>query len=167
MLPGENEAPVKNYAAQLTEAGYTVAGDEDGSMEATSKDWDVNFHSSMEGEKNLSLRVARQSHIHWLDCLIAFLKDPSDKQHPHKINTYGQFGRWYHSSGFARYGAVPEFQEIASLYDTFCLLSDELITLANDGGRKTACERLPELHILQGQLLAQIQKLIDTLEIKV
>ena len=119
-----------------------------------------------DSDQNLSLRIATQSHTRWLNYLMAFLEDPSEKKHPEKINAYGQFGRWHHSSGFARYGALPEYQDIASLYDTLCLLSDELIELANGGGRKTACERLPELHTSQSQLLEQIQKLIDRLEIK-
>ncbi len=127
----------------------------------------LTIRTPMESDENLSLRIAIQSHTHWLDYLSAFLEDPSDKQHPKKINTYGQFGRWYHSSGFARYGTLPEFQDIASLYDTLYLLSDELIALANDGDRKIACERLPELKGLQKQLLVQTQKLIDRLTFRI
>lgn len=114
---------------------------------------------------NLSLKVAMQSHINWLSSLEEFIKDPSCP-HPRKIHNHGQFRRWYRSSGFARYGTLEEFQNIAPLYDATCTLSAKLIELGNDEDNTLACKLLTELHQQRDALIAQINVLIQTLENK-
>lgn len=116
-------------------------------------------------DANLSLKVAMQSYINWLDSLERFIKDPT-QPHPRKISHHGQFQRWYRSSGFARYGALEEFQKIAPLYDATCALSSDLIELVTNGGNQLACDRLAEFYEQRNLLLAQIHVLIQTLEKK-
>lgn len=47
ILKNPTETPVEDYAALLTEAGYTVATHA-AATEATGPQWDISFHSSME-----------------------------------------------------------------------------------------------------------------------
>lgn len=53
-LTDASDTPVEDYAAQLTDAGYTVE-DGSGGKEATNDTWDVSFHSSM--AKTLTISV--------------------------------------------------------------------------------------------------------------
>ncbi|SIS89690.1 EAL domain-containing protein [Neptunomonas antarctica] len=117
-----------------------------------------------EDSKNISLIIAMQNHIKWLDNFVTLLESSSDTPLSNKTSHQCQFGRWYHSSGFARYGTLQEFKDIAPLHDAVHALSDELMVLANDGHRAIACRRLPELYALKDLLLTQIQSLIKALE---
>ncbi|XBH21897.1 hypothetical protein V5R04_01330 [Jonesiaceae bacterium BS-20] len=45
MLANETETPVEGYAAQLTDAGYTVST-ASGTTEATGPEWEISFHTS-------------------------------------------------------------------------------------------------------------------------
>jgi diguanylate cyclase (GGDEF)-like protein/PAS domain S-box-containing protein len=117
-----------------------------------------------ENNKNMSLRVAMQNNINWLDNFVALLENPSDAPISNQAGNHCQFGRWYHSSGFARYGTLQEFKDIAPLHDAIHVLSTELTVLANDGHQAIARKRLPELYTLRDLLLTQIQSLIKVLE---
>lgn len=46
MLTSATETPVEDYAAQLSDAGYTVSTDS-GTTEAIGPKWEISFHSSM------------------------------------------------------------------------------------------------------------------------
>lgn len=48
MLKGSTQTPVEDYAAQLSDAGYTVSTDS-GTTVAVGPNWEISFHSSMEG----------------------------------------------------------------------------------------------------------------------
>jgi diguanylate cyclase (GGDEF)-like protein/PAS domain S-box-containing protein len=123
------------------------------------------INKPLNDDANLSLKVAMQSHINWLDSLENFIKDPTCL-HPRTASNNGLFKRWYRSSGFARYGALEEFQEIAPLYEATRQISAELLELAARGDNSIACERLTEFREQRGLLLAQIRTLIQTLEQK-
>lgn len=47
MLKNPTETPVEDYAAQLSDAGYTVSTDS-GTTEAIGPEWEISFHSSLE-----------------------------------------------------------------------------------------------------------------------
>ena len=47
MLENPTETPVEDYAAQLSDAGYTVST-ESGTTEAIGPKWEISIHSSME-----------------------------------------------------------------------------------------------------------------------
>lgn len=47
MLKSTTETPVEDYAAQLSDVGYTVSTDS-GTTEAVGPNWEISFHSSME-----------------------------------------------------------------------------------------------------------------------
>lgn len=47
MLENPTETPVEDYAAQLSDAGYTVTTGS-AATEAIGPDWEISFHSSME-----------------------------------------------------------------------------------------------------------------------
>lgn len=114
--------------------------------------------------EHLNLIVAMQSHIHWLETLATYLNNPSKESFTDQTSHHCQFGRWYHSSGFARYGSLPEFQELDPLHKKFHTVSTELINLVNEGNQADALNRLPELYTLRDLLLTQIQILSDKLE---
>ena len=47
MLKNSTDTPVEDYAAQLSNAGYTVSTDS-GTTEAIGPKWEISFHSSMD-----------------------------------------------------------------------------------------------------------------------
>ncbi|WP_293266380.1 EAL domain-containing protein [Neptunomonas sp.] len=128
----------------------------------TTRPW-ASINQPLKNDNNLSLKVAMQSHINWLDSLESFMKDPACP-HPRKIHNHGQFRRWFYSSGFARYGSLEEFQDIAPLYDATRSLCSELIKLVNDGHNELACKRLTEFHQQRNMLITKIEILIAKLE---
>jgi diguanylate cyclase (GGDEF)-like protein/PAS domain S-box-containing protein len=109
------------------------------------------------------LRVAAQSHRHWIDRLTAHLDQAaptSDTLMPDLDSHFCHFGRWYQSSGVVRYGSLPEFHAIGPLHEGIHALGKELMALAQAGNTVEVARRLPELYALRDQLLARMEALI-------
>jgi hypothetical protein len=110
--------------------------------------------------EDLTLLVAAKSHSKWIDKIMEHLKHPETEISISLDGHHCPFGRWYHGSGAARYGEIPEFQAIAPLHEHAHKLGPEMIAMVKSGQIEAARKRLPELSDMRDSMLKQLDRLV-------
>jgi diguanylate cyclase (GGDEF)-like protein/PAS domain S-box-containing protein len=123
----------------------------------------LNIDKLVSTTEDLTLMVAAKSHRDWIELLIKHIEHPTSFPHPDLDIQHCRFGRWYHGSGTARYGTLPEFQAIDPPHEAVHAVAVELVGLSRDGRVKEVRDRLPALYVIRDQLLTQIEHLIQKL----
>lgn len=107
-----------------------------------------------------ALMVAGQSHRRWIEEVTQQIEADGDLPRSAPDSQHCRFGRWYHGSGAARYGSLPEFQAIDPLHERIHAFAEALLAQANAGDLEGARAGLRALHAMRDELLAHLDALM-------
>ncbi len=107
----------------------------------------------------LILSVAASSHRRWVDKVAAVIEGKPGLNPPPLPSRHCRFGRWFHGSGFSRYGHLADYRRIDHLHEAIHGLAADLVAQAQAGETTKARHRLPGFFEQRDRLLAAIERM--------
>jgi diguanylate cyclase (GGDEF)-like protein/PAS domain S-box-containing protein len=106
---------------------------------------------------DFQLVLAEVNHRQWLTALQNWSRqDPEHRSPAPPLNGHQcNFGRWYYSDGFNRYGHLAEYRNVEALHDRVHQLAQEMVHHAEIG--ETSSSRDSEASLLQAAAAFQIE----------